>query len=281
MFDAIIDGPGIPQLRNAIGIISTVGNPAMVMMTAAGLSIQASDELGLAAELRLNRAACVSCRFQPAVPENNYECIFINLTPLRQFLEEEATEEDRLLIVHNPLPIVDDQREWLMVFLLNPAAANGRHVLLEAINDQLQVPSMMVDDTRYMVTGMTPSLRMRNIVQGLRYFFDGNGHRIDNLRPIGITLTALMIRIRLNLAQSRGNFCMIGAKLPLAFDLPNLEAFINATRMSENVLIHADPYRSPLLNCPFGNGLGNLFFFGNIIHSSIWWLSFYDFIIIN
>ncbi|OMO58954.1 hypothetical protein CCACVL1_25215 [Corchorus capsularis] len=272
MFDAIINGPGIPQLRNAIRIISTVGNPAVVMMTAAGLSIQASDELGFAAELRLNRTACERSRFEPEIPESNFEYLFIDLTPLRQFLEQPTHDRDALLIAYNPLPYLPEK--WLMLWLLKPAPTKG-YDMLEAIYDQFHVPAMMVDETPYMLTATIRSLLFRDTVRGLRYFMDENDHRRDNFRPIWITLRGAMMVIRVHgldevvLQESTGDFSIQGAAAfgddisPLSFDLANLEAFINAAQMSQNVLLHVDPNQRPLLNCPFGNGLGNLFFFGN------------------
>ncbi|OMO58945.1 hypothetical protein CCACVL1_25218 [Corchorus capsularis] len=272
MFEAFISG-AIPQLRNAVRIISSIGNPAFFMITAAGFSIKPRDQLGLAAELRLNRAACDSYLYQPMFLPNNYDFLLIDLTPFGQLLELQATDQDAVFIVHN-LDLIH-QRRWLMVLLLHPSDITyERYVTLDAIYDQ-HVPAMMVDETPYMVTATIQSLLLRNTVEGLRYtIIDGNGHRTDNLRPIWITLTVAVMVIHVHgfddvtLQESRDfsiqGAVAFGAIFPLSFDLPNLEAFINAARMSANVLLHVDyPNRRPLLNCPFGNGLGNLFFFGN------------------
>ncbi|OMO96894.1 disease resistance protein [Corchorus olitorius] len=259
MFLAFIAGR-IPQLRNAVRIISTVGNPAVFMITAAGFSIRARDQLGLVAELRLNRAACDTYLYQPMTLPNNYDYLFINLTPFRQFLELQATDEDAVFIIHNL--DLNQQRRWLTVHLLHPSADRNyeRYVKLEAISNQFHVPAMMVDETPYTVTATIQSLLFCNTVGRLRRSIDGNGHITDNLRPIWITLTV---------ASMRGDFYIQGAAafgdiFRLWFDLTNLEAFIDAAQMSHNVLIHVEyPNRRPLLNCPFGNGLGNFFFFGN------------------
>ncbi|OMO58947.1 hypothetical protein CCACVL1_25220 [Corchorus capsularis] len=259
MFEAVIDAR-VRELGRAVGIMSSLGNRAIVKITDAGLTIKVRDnEVGLpAAELRLNRNACRSYGFQPTNPLADNDHFFINnLTPLGQFLEQ-ATDQDILLLLHNPLP--NDQRNRLVAILLNPAARQGRSLIKE--DDPLEnAPTNIVDEAPYMVTATIESRLFRDTVEGLRYtIIDENGQRTDGLDEV--TLQELAGDVSIQSAAALDDI------FSSDFELAELRAFINAAQRSGTVSVHvdhADQGRTPLLHCPFGHGLGKIFFYGHNI----------------